>query len=248
VRTIIDQELDPVGNKKARNERQIVSRALSICLRARTYIALALAVGFGGHASASVFTNPSSLQGPDSLITFETGSTALPGIPGLTLTPYGNADSTFSTVLFGNQVYGNASTAQGYTDLYIKFAQPVTEVGACGAAFGFGGPSQLQVNVYGVNTQLLESAVLPLIGIHSNASYVGFFDAGGITEIDWVGGNHGFFAIDNVSYGGPAAVVPEPDVSGLILLTFAAGIVASVRRNEQIKSRAGYVKANRLNT
>jgi len=172
-------------------------------------------------SNATIVSSPGSFSGPDSVITFETGSTALPSVPGVTLTPYGNSDSTFSTVLFGNQVYGNASTAGGYTDLYAIFSPPITEVGAWGRRFSFSsGPTQLQVNVYGTNNALLEGAILSTTT--PSPSFVGFIEPQGISKIEWLGGNHGFFAIDNVTFGGPP--VPEPGSAGVFVLCLFLGV------------------------
>ncbi|HVM60411.1 MAG TPA: hypothetical protein VMV72_06025 [Verrucomicrobiae bacterium] len=181
-------------------------------------MAVALATALDAQAVTS-FTTTNGLVGPDSLITFETGSTGLPSVPGVTFSPYGTgADSTFSTVLFGNQVYGNISGAGGYSDLFLKFDPPVTEVAAYGASQGFG-VSQLQVSVYGVNTQLLESLPMPLARTSFGPAFLGFFNIEGISEITWAGGNQGFFAIDNVYYGGPPVIdVPEPDFCPLLML------------------------------
>ena len=68
------------------------------------------------------------------VITFETGSTALPGINGLQLS---GGDATFAVtnynpnqIVFGHQYFGNLSTAGGYTYLDITFSQPQQAVGA----------------------------------------------------------------------------------------------------------------------
>ncbi len=177
--------------------------------------------GFARLGSAAIVSSTGSFLGPDSVITFETGSTALPSVPGVTLTPYGNSDSTFSTVLFGHQVYGNASTAGGYTDLYAIFSPPITEVGAWGRRFSSSsGPTQLHVNVYGTANNLLEGGILSTTT--PSPSFVGFIEPQGISKIEWIGGNQGFFAIDNVTFGGPP--VPEPGSAGVLalLLSFAA--------------------------
>ena len=126
-------------------------------------------------AGATVVVSSGLFSGPDSVITFETGSTALPSVPGVSLTPYGNADSTFSSVLFGSQVYGNASTAGGYTDLYASFSPAVTEVGAWGRRFSSSsGPTQLTVNVYDTSNSLIETAVLFTNTV--SPSFVGFIE------------------------------------------------------------------------
>ncbi len=165
---------------------------------------------------ATVVTSPGSFVGPDSVITFETGSTALPSVPGVTLTPYGNSDSTFSKVLFGNQVYGDASTAGGYTDLFSNFSPNITEVGAWGRTFSLGsGPTNLTVNVYGPTSNLLETAQLPTKS--GSPSFVGFIEPQGISRIEWLGGNKGFFCVDNITYGG--AAVPEPACAAIWLLS-----------------------------
>jgi hypothetical protein len=184
--------------------------------------------------NATVVSSTASFLGPDSVITFETGTTALPSVPGVTLTPYGNADSTFSTVLFGSQVYGNASTAGGYTDLYAIFSPPITEVGAWGRRFSVGsGPTQLQVNVYGTSNNLLEGGSLSMLS--PSPSFVGFVDPQGISKIEWLGGNTGFFAVDNITFGGQPVQTPEPAMTASLISILSLAL--SSRRNRSRLSR-----------
>jgi hypothetical protein len=180
---------------------------------------------FPGRGGATVVTSTNSFLGPDSVVTFETGTTALPSVTGLTFSPYGTgADSTFSSDLFGRQVYGDISGFGGYSDLFVKFSPLVTEVGAYAGAFGGSTPSHLTVNVYGLSDQLLESTTVSTLSVGSVHPFAGFIESQGISEIDWLGGNQGFFDVDNVTYGGPEPV-PEPSSRALIMVFFAAAIL-----------------------
>lgn len=180
---------------------------------------------------ATVITSSAGLLGPDSVIDFETGSTALPSVPGVTLAPYGfGADSTFSTVLFGRQVYGNISGPGGYSDLFASFSPLVTEVGAWGRRFSSSsGPTQLTVNVYGPTNNLLETAILS--NTTPTPSFVGFIEPQGISKVEWLGGNQGFFAIDNITYGGPP--VPEPTAGAVCAVCAATALSGATARRRR---------------
>src|SRR5947209_1926534 len=79
----------------------------------------------GGRAWGNLITNPAAVGPNPSLITFETGSTALPTVPGVTFPDTstqgsgpnfgGVAAFNFFTTFFGAQSYGNLSTFRGYT-------------------------------------------------------------------------------------------------------------------------------------
>ena len=188
--------------------------------------------GFASSGKADIFTSPAGLRGPDTLVTFETGSTALPGVPNVS---FGGGDATFSTALFGHQVFGNLSAFTGYTTLTMQFANPVTEVGAYVGLFDFEGPSRITINVFGPHNQLIEGETISPAANYQGQTptYVGFFEAGGISSIQWSpagGGSDGFIAVDNVSFGGPVAVVPEPTSAAILAaLLVWAGIYRSGR-------------------
>ena len=56
----------------------------------------------------------------------------------------------------------------------------------------------------------------------------GFREPQDISRIEWIGGNQGFFAIDNITFGGPP--VPEPGTAAC-LASLAAG--ALLKRNRR---------------
>ncbi len=202
-----------------------------------TLIALSITclTGITYRAQATIFNSPSSLQGPDTLITFETGSTALPGVPNV---GFNGGDATFSPSLFGSQVFGNLSTFQGYTALAIQFASPVTEVGGYVGFIDSDGFGRVQANVYGPNNQLLESTTfLPAQNFSGNPpSYVGFFEAQGISEITWTPQYSGFMGVDNVSFGGPA-IPPVPEPRTVTIGVLLCGLIIFRRQLSAQKSR-----------
>jgi hypothetical protein len=85
------------------------------------------------------------------------------------------------------------------------------------------------VNVYGPTNNLLETAQLPTMS--ASPSFVGFIEPQGISKIEWLGGNKGFFCVDNITYGG--APVPEP-ATGAVVVAIA---VVSFSRRPKSSSR-----------
>ena len=82
------------------------------------------AIFFADRCACGAKITSAQFSGSDPVITFETGSTGLPSIPGLTLS---GGDSTFAAGGFGNQIFGNINNSS-YLD--ISFSSPVQAVGA----------------------------------------------------------------------------------------------------------------------
>src|SRR5437868_5265227 len=121
----------------------------------------------------------------DPVITFETGSTALPSIPGVHLS---GGDSTFFTDDFGHQVFGNFNGAT-YLDIY--FDQPQQAVGA----FIIYGGTIIET-VFDQNDNIIESASAtstypaPFLGLGEPTPQ--------IYHVQWRYVNPAYFAVDNV--------------------------------------------------
>jgi hypothetical protein len=151
------------------------------------------------------------------VITFETGSTGLPSVPGVSLLNTGQfgASASFYNGFFGNQVMANL-VGTTFTDLGAVFASPVQAVGAwMGKIPNFlntHAPA-VTVKIYDASTTLLyeNSVVLPNVG--TTPVFFGARSTTPIARIEWLGNDTGFFAVDNVTYGN---AVPEP--AALLLL------------------------------
>lgn len=197
--------------------------------------ALAAAVtSLAANTAQAVHIQPGDFLPGASIIDFETGSTALPNVPGVTFLGGFNGATGFGGValftqdLIGSQAFSNLESV-GYSDLGLSFSTAQPAVGAYVGHVNSSGPNQLTVKVYGdVNgTNLLEQDVvtLPPVGQHSY-TWLGFARPEGIRRIEWLGNNQGFFGVDNVTYG--AANVPEPAAIGGI--GAIGGLLLSRRR------------------
>jgi hypothetical protein len=190
-------------------------------------------------ARATILHAGADFAAADPIITFETGSTGLPSVAGVGFpdnfngnTGFGG-DATFQTDLFGSQLYGNLVSSK-YSDLAITFATPVAAVGAyAGKQHGFTGvaPASLEVRVLDAANNVLESTTLTLNPTPGGrpASFVGFSEPGGISRVEWLGNNGGFFGVDNVVYG---AVAPEPSCLAATI-GFACCTLLVARRRER---------------
>jgi DNA-binding beta-propeller fold protein YncE len=112
--------------------------------------AVVLALAIGSASGIQIATN--QFAGTASIITFETGSTAMPGIPGLS---FSGGDATFSSYGFGSQIFGNLN---GSTYLDVYFTQPQQAVGAYIINDSpFGGVTGVIEVAYDQNNNVLES-------------------------------------------------------------------------------------------
>ena len=200
---------------------------------AAVVVGVGVGVGGGATARAGLITDPSAIGPNPNVITFETGSTALPVVPGVTFPDTstlgsgpllgGVAEFTYNHQFFGNQEYGNLSTFRGYTSLEVDFAGPVAGAGAYlqGIFNSTGYATAVTTMVYGLDGSLLDQRTTQIpFSFTSKPTFVGFTEAAGISRIVWVP-NNGFFAVDNVTY---SAAVPEPGSSTLLAIAAALGL------------------------
>jgi hypothetical protein len=156
----------------------------------------------------------------DTVIGFETGSTALPSVSGVTFlsdfSTYGGdataAPGSANEFVFGRQYYGNLSGTgpELYTFLGIAFSTPQSAAGAY--LVDANGPSSIICTVYDSGGVIEESAstqLAPYLSPPSQLPFIAFSEPQGISKIvfSYPTDRPGFFGIDNLVYG---AVVPEP--------------------------------------
>lgn len=152
----------------------------------------------------------------DPVINFNTGTTALPTIPGV---QFAGGDDSFSNGGFGPQYFGNLVGAGGYSYLDIYFSQPVQAVGAdlVSATPSVTGVTEVVFNQSGTQ---LESESAPM-----SAGFLGVGEgANQISRVEWRYSSPGFFGVRNVVYG---TLVPEPSTGALVFLGLT---VAGCRR------------------
>jgi hypothetical protein len=206
------------------------------------------------NASASIITQ-SAFSANDNVITFETGSTALPNIPGLSfgLAPQDAGDATFANIrvnTFGNQFFGNLSGSftEGYSYLAIAFSTPQPAVGAYILKQFSGQPTSLISTVYDSHGAPIESATTPFAAFDVPASqlpFVGLYEPSGISKIVWSfpTGQAGYYGVDNVIYG---SAVPEPPSLFLALCAIAMCLLSFARPTECGRMRLKSLRASPL--
>ncbi len=168
------------------------------------------------------------------VIDFETGSTALPSVPGVTfpstsplMLPWFGGSALFgSPALFGAQSYTNLSSLT-HSDLAIVLDSPAPAVGAwvgqnVGTATDVA--TMLTVAVFDASDVLLEQVTVALPPKTQPGFFVGFARSEGIARVEWQGGNTGFFSVDDITFG----VIPEPSTA--LLLAGGLALVALRRR------------------
>ena len=146
------------------------------------------------------------------VITFETGSTALPGIPGLQLSG-GDATFIYNNEGFGHQIFGNFN---GSTYLDISFSQPQQAVGAyiINDEPG-GGVTGVTEVVYDQSNNILESASQSFPPIGYPPVFLGIGETTtNIHKVEWQYIGSGYFGVDNVIYTpGPAIILTNIQAS-----------------------------------
>jgi hypothetical protein len=175
-----------------------------------------------GPAWAMKLTSTGQFSGVDPVITFETNSTALPGIPGLHIS---GGDSTFETTGFGKQVFGNFNNS---TYLDISFDNPVQSVGAYivndDTPSTTNGVTEL---VYDQANNLLESESANFI-LTKPPAFFGIGLAGDqIYRVEWQYFSPIYFGVDNVVYGDASIPLPEPMMATMLA---AAAVPLFMRR------------------
>ncbi|HEV7925684.1 MAG TPA: fibronectin type III domain-containing protein [Verrucomicrobiae bacterium] len=172
-------------------------------------LCLALAVSVLGTTSLyGIPLTSGEFSTNDSVITFETGSTGLPSISGVS---FSGGDATFGTYGFGDQYFGNLNGAT-YLDVY--FAQPQQAVGAYMVDDEyFGGVTGVIEVVYDQSNNVIEtvSANFPPWG--STPGFLGLGEpTAQIYRAEWQYIGSGYFGVDNVTYGTAIGLSQMPNI------------------------------------
>jgi hypothetical protein len=143
------------------------------------------------------------------LIDFETGTTALPVIPGIEFLDHGPRDGrwfggTAGAVsnFFGIQAFVN-TVSTTYGNLGLVFEQPVHRVGAyIGVVDGYTHewPEQVVLAVYDAVGNVIYQSGVGVPNVGEPPLFVGVESNAGIARVEWLGYDSGFFAVDNIMY------------------------------------------------
>jgi hypothetical protein len=162
-------------------------------------------------ASRGIQVTQSQFSPSDPVITFATGTTALPTIPGVS---FSGGDASFSDGGFGPQYFGNLVSGS-YSYLDISFAQPQQAVGAnlIKVTPAMTGVTEV---VFDQNGSVIESD-----SANFSAGFLGIGETSAdISRVEWQYSSPGFFGVGDVTYGG-ATVVPEPSTLALLATAWA---------------------------
>ncbi len=176
------------------------------------------------------------------MITFETGTTMLPSIPGITFlftppsqtSPWFDGAAEFDHFFFGNfgQQNWQNQVSGTFSDLGIDFASPVQGIGGwVGKVPNFLNeyPTQVVVDLYNSSLVSLGTATITLNPTVNVPVFFGFTADQPIARFTISGnipGNpSGFFGVDNFTYG---PVIPEP--SSLVMGTTGLLTILAARR------------------
>ena len=188
--------------------KQIVPRVLPGFSCLLLLAALLTSSVLGVEISAGQFS------GSDPVITFETGSTALPGIPGLELSG-GDATFSFGAPCFGNQYFGNIN---GATYLDVSFDQPKQAVGAyvieTSPFYGVTGVIEI---AYDQNGNIIETESSSFPYWPSSPAFLGIGEpTAQIYRVEWryigAAAGSGYFGVDNVIYGAAIGLDQIPEI------------------------------------
>lgn len=160
------------------------------------------------------------------VVDFETGSTGLPSVPGLSFlmegipsSPDWFAGSGNFDGFFGQQGWSNL-VSTNFSNLGVAFDSPVQ---AFGGWFGQipdflnSNPPQIEVRAFDGNSDLLFSTIVDLNAEFEDPVWIGFGSNDLISRAEFRVSQFpedGFFGVDNFTFG---SVVPEPS-SGLVCL------------------------------
>lgn len=179
-------------------------------------------------------------SGSDPVITFETGSTALPSISGLQLSGGDATFSYYSFQCFGHQFFGDLN--EGNLDIY--FTQPQQAVGAyiVNAQYGTG----VIETVYDQSNNIIESESASFPAWGYTPVFLGIGEpTAQILRVEWrlIGG--GYFGVDNVVYGGATGLSQMPNIpTGLTAKTSTGQVLL----NWSISDLAASYNVKRANT
>ena len=204
---------------------------------------------------STVSIAPENFAPNPTVITFETGSTALPVVAGVNWladnlfpisqwprgTHWFGSSGSFANLfdggygpIFGDQAMGDLIGYPGSSDIGLTLDAPVQALGA----WLRGGPccsaEAVEFRVLDSTSSLLASqmVLLPVDLIPVPYAFVGFYSTEGISRVEWrlVGDivQSGGFIVDNITFGNYQAVVPVPPA--LTLFSPALGLLAFVRR------------------
>jgi hypothetical protein len=188
----------------------------------------------------------------DPVITFETGTTALPVIPGVTFlqqppsstSPWFNSDAEFNSFGpgFGAQTWTNLVSTT-YSGLGLDLATPVQAIGGYVAKvpnFADQSPATVTVELLGGAQNSLGTATITLNATVNSPVFFGFTASAPIAGFRMTGDTPGFFGVDNFIYGSLQSVPSVPEPSSALAVGFAAlaGLGAWARKR-RAASRAG---------
>ncbi|MED5620624.1 PEP-CTERM sorting domain-containing protein [Ideonella sp. BN130291] len=173
------------------------------------------------------------------VVTFETGSTALPGVDGMAYLETGpssterwfGASGNFSG-FFGEQGMSNLVSAT-YSDMGVSFANPVYAVGSWLGNipdFTHSTVRLITIEAYGTAGDSLGRFRVLLPRAEGEAVFFGIGSTDPIARIEWRDHNRGFFGMDNLTF--QTSPVPEPTTSSLVAAGLAAlGLAVRRRRS-----------------
>jgi hypothetical protein len=164
------------------------------------------------------------------VVTFETGSTGLPVVPGLTflfMDPYWSSGNPHG--FFGSEGWSN-TVSSTYEDLGAQFSPTVQAVGGyVGRIPNFANqhPSQVVVELFNSSLVSLGTVSINLPPAFNSPVFFGFRADEPIARFRMTGNNSGFFSVDNFTFG---STVPEPAWSTLVLVGIGPLLIRRGRR------------------
>jgi hypothetical protein len=203
-------------------------------------LGLVLGMARGGEA-ALISVAPGDFDASATVITFETGSTALPSVPGATFVTEGAVGSPgrFSgsgnfSGFFGAQGWSNLVSTT-YSNLALAFTSPVQAVGGyVGRIPNFTDehPSAVVVELFDSSLASLGSATIGIPAAFNSPVFFGFTADAGISRLEIRVNNSGFIGVDNVTFG--TLVVPEPSTLAMGGTAALFGLGAAWRRRRRV--------------
>jgi hypothetical protein len=211
---------------------RMIKRAL-LCV-----VGVAALGNFATRATADLIPiGPGDFLPGATIIDFETGSTGLPSVPGVTFVNEGSpggpgwfAGSANFDGFFGGQGWSNLVSLT-YSDLALVFDTPVDAVGAyVGRIPNFLNehPSTVVVELFDASSSSLGSATISIPPAFDSPVWFGYRADAPIARLEIRVNDSGFIGVDNVTFG---SAVPEPGSIALVGSGLAfLGLVALRRR------------------